>query len=92
MTCRVRSCRDKEGESNEVDMMGATRDQRVKLLGGSLSDAPSFIWSLTIMCMNAIPPRMMRAQRKFLKPSMGRVRRWHGGALSGWLRGSGRMW
>jgi hypothetical protein len=30
---------------------------------------------LTIMCMNSIPPRMMRAQRKFLKPSIARVRR-----------------
>lgn len=28
-----------------------------------------------IMCLNSMPPGMMRAQRKFSKPSIGRVRR-----------------
>jgi hypothetical protein len=54
-----------------------SKDRRtVRRLNDAVHRPPSiFICPFAIMCMSSIPPKMMRAQRKLLNPSIGRTMR-----------------
>lgn len=69
-------CRDKDDRENGTGMMRNAYIANELNCSARVWPIPlSFICPFAIMCMSSIPPSKMRAHRKVLKPSIGRVRR-----------------